>query len=181
LPASNLTSTQNKKSNNNEIKKVTHLGLSIKGNEAFVLHITNALNLVSEKAPEEFAMLKKYVMRIEQYEKSGMRVESKTIELADPTTFHSLEWCASVLVHEAFHSKFYHDYMKNNPGQAIPYDVYAGTEIEKKCNVLQAEVGEKIGLSQDDIEYLRKADGKHGDTDGDGDIDDDDYKLRDWE
>jgi hypothetical protein len=161
-------------------KREKYKKLTIFGKPDFIAQISNALRLLEEKSPEEAAIVFDYVVEIKQHDKSGMRVEKKTIELADRTTFHSVQWCASVLVHEAYHSKIYTEYQKKHPASVVPYEVYGGEKAEKACNLLQAKVGEKIGLGKDDIEYLLKGDGKHGDIDGDGDVDENDYKLRDW-
>jgi hypothetical protein len=176
----NQSSQSTTTSSSTQVRREKHKNVTIIGNEDFIKQIKDALALLEYKAPEECAIVTDYVLEIKQHERSGMRVEKKCIELADRTTFYSLEWCASVLVHEANHSKIYTEHKKKNPYSPVAYEVYGGAKAERICNLLQAKTGEKIGLNKSDIDYLLKGDGKHGDIDGDGDVDEDDYKLRDW-
>jgi hypothetical protein len=162
------------------IKTERYKNLTLVGKDKFLKQIKSALSLLEKKTPNDSKFVYDYVVRIQQFDRSGMRVQSKIMDLADRTTFHSLEWITSVLVHEACHSNLYHEYLKKYPNSSVPIKVHSSPEAEIKCNKVQAEVGKKIGMKKSDIDYLLNADGKHADIDGDGDSDWDDYNLRDW-
>lgn len=158
--------------------------LVIKGTSEFEDQISRALALLNEKAPEAHDMVNEYVGKIEQGKRSGMAPYKITprISLADKTTYYSLTWCASVLAHEAFHSKLYHDYRKKYRWRfwTVPKEVWKSFEAERKCLKHQLEVLKQINASIYEINYVAMGDGTHGDVNGDGKLDRTDYLLRDW-
>ncbi len=155
--------------------------IDVVGNETFIVQVKKAQELMKNKAPEEFEIIKNYVGLIRQAEHSGMLAYSQppTYELNDRTAFYSITWCAGTIAHDAYHSKLYNDY-KRSIGGAVPDDVWMGQDAEKKCMGFQVEVMKKIGSPEHEIRYLNSLDGTYYDVNKDGRYDEDDYKKRDW-
>jgi hypothetical protein len=152
----------------------------------FINKIDKALQLLKSKAPDEFKMMQSVIVKIRATRASGANYneEVMTIEIAKRTFDASLEWLASVLIHEAQHIKKYIDTGKKYGGAYQMTDKKAALQAmideELECNRVQLVVLEKIGGKQFDIEYLRAQKGDHFDIDKDGDYDWDDYNRRDW-
>ncbi len=100
-------------------------------------------------------------------------------EMADPTTFASVTWCAGSIAHDALHSKQYHDF-KATHGAPVPSEVWTGKKSELACIAFQLEVLEKIGAPERELEHLKQLDGRHYDVNGDGKYSMEDYWQRDW-
>ena len=161
------------------VKKAT--SPEVIGNDKFKKQVTAALKLLRKKAPKVYKMVTTYVGRIEQGKHSGMWAykEPPTYELADPTAFYSVTWCASTIAHDAYHSKLYHDHRKKH-GRSVPKEVWTGVEAEKKCIAVQLQTMKEIGAPEHEVEHLGKQTGTHYDVDKDGDFDWEDYNKRDW-
>jgi len=146
--------------------------IEIIGDQEFIRQVEAALTLLKDKDPEAFSMVEKYIGRIEQGDHSGMWAykDPPTFELTDRTAFYSVTWCASVIAHDSYHSKLYHDYRSTHSG-SVPDDVWRGVEAERQCIAYQLNVAIKIGAPQREIDYLKSLDGTHGNTP---------YKERDW-
>lgn len=155
--------------------------VEILGSAKFKNQVSRALTLLKKEAPEAFAIVIKYVGRIEQGKRSGMWAYKNppTFEVADRTAFYSITWCASTIAHDAFHSKLYHDY-KEKHSRRVPDDVWVGVEAEKKCLKHQLVVLKKIKAPKHEVTHLLKFDGTHNDINKDGRYDSEDYKKRDW-
>jgi hypothetical protein len=149
--------------------------------------IKQAVTLVKTKAPDEFKIMQTYIVKIRSTEISGANFneEVMTIDIAKRTFEASLEWLASVLIHETQHIRKYKDTGKKYGDANLLTDKKAALQImideELECNKIQLVVLEKVGGSQFEIDYLRNQKGDHFDIDKDGDYDWDDYRLRDWE
>ena len=89
-------------------------GIQIKGTTKFNEQVVSALILLRDKSPEGYRIVTNYIGAINQARRSGMRVDfvPPTFEMANPTAFYSLTWCAGSIAHDSFHSKIYHDYRK---------------------------------------------------------------------
>lgn len=155
--------------------------IEIVGDERFTQQVRSALSLLAERAPDEFREISRYVGRIRHAERSGMRAydEPPTYELADPTAFYSVSWCAGTIAHDAFHSKLYHDYRAEH-GEPVPSDVWTGQRAEQRCNAFQLAVLRKVRAPDREIDWMLSQDGSHADVNGDGTIDARDYLLRNW-
>ena len=153
----------------------------------FTTKIKQAIELLKEKAPEEYKMMQSVIVKIRATRASGANYneEVMTIDIAKRTFDASLEWLASVLIHESQHIKKYKDTGKKYGGAFEMTDKKAALQAmideELECNKIQVTVLEKIGGTQFDIDYLKAQKGDHFDIDKDGDYDWDDYNLRDWE
>lgn len=156
-------------------------------NEAeFVDKIDKALQLLKNKAPDEFKTMQSVIGKIRATKASGANYNEKimTIEIAKLTFDASLEWLASVLIHETQHIKKYKDTGKKYGGAFEMTDKKAALQTmineELECNRIQVAVLEKIGGTKYEIDYLKAQKGDHFDIDKDGDYDWDDYNSRTW-
>src|SRR4051812_31443245 len=70
--------------------------IEVVGSARFSNQVFQALLLLETKAPEAYSIITNYVGRIQQGTHSGMWAYKTppTYEMADPTAFYSLTWCA---------------------------------------------------------------------------------------
>lgn len=132
--------------------------LQIKGDSANTALTNQAIDLLKTKAPEDLEFVYKYIAIIEIADQgSGMyvwevpprcKIGLKTIEAGTI-------WYASVLVHEANHSKQYSDYQKAHPGKSVPESVYYGRAPEAECLNIQYKVLEKVGATKETLDYVK--------------------------
>ena len=157
-------------------------GLEIIGTTKFQLQVVTALTLLREKSPQAYQITTNHVQIIKQSQRSGMRLDlaTPTFELADPTAYYSITWCASSIAHDSMHSKIYYDFLKANPGVQKPLDWNSQVDEEKKCNAHQLQVLRSVGAPLLEINHCAAQDGKHADVNKDGKYDWDDYKKGNW-
>lgn len=155
--------------------------IDIEGSPEYRKQVGQALNLLKNKAPNAYQIVKKYVGKILQNKRSGMAAfeNPPTYKMSDRTAFYSLTWCAGTIAHDSYHSKLYHDY-REKKGEPVPYEIWAGFEAEKKCIKHQMETLMLIEAPLHEINHCTSLDGTHGDTNKDGVLDFRDYELRDW-
>ncbi|MBV8357797.1 MAG: hypothetical protein JO189_07655 [Deltaproteobacteria bacterium] len=149
--------------------------ITIVGSEAFIDQVRKALTLLQSKSPSSYPVVKKYIGRIKEGTTSGMyayynpptfQMSAKEALLNESNKDYALQWCASVIVHDAYHSKKYHDYQAahgHSPG-SHPYPpiyVWAGEAVERECLAFQRKVCGEIGAYQTICEYLKKCDGRY--------------------
>ncbi|MEL6110262.1 MAG: hypothetical protein AAFU85_30000 [Planctomycetota bacterium] len=153
----------------------------IEGNQRFVEQVGSAMKLMKDKTPRVYDLIQKNVAIVKQGKRSGMWAfrDPPTFEMADPTAFYSITWCAGSIAHDAFHSKLYRDYL-DAKGRPVPNAVWTGREAELKCLSFQLDVLEKVGASRREIEHCRAQNGEHFDIDKDGNYEWSDYFQRNW-
>ena len=149
--------------------------IKIVGSEAFVDHVRKALTLLQTKSPSGYPVVKEYIGRIKEGTTSGMyayynpptfQMSAKEALLSESNKNYALQWCASVIVHDAYHSKKYHDYQEthaHSPG-SHPYPpiyVWTGEAVERECIAFQKKVCGEIKAHQTIREYLEKSDGRY--------------------
>ncbi len=153
---------------------------------AFTNKIEKALQLLKNKAPDEFKTMQFFIVKIRAWNVSGANYneEVMTIDIAKATFDASLEWLASVLIHETHHIKKYKETGKKLGDAHLMTDKKAALQVmieeELECNRVQLVVLEKIGGKKFEIDYLKAQKGDHFDIDKDGDYDWDDYNNRNW-
>ncbi len=155
--------------------------IEIRGNQKYKRQVQACLNLLATKAPQDYALVKRYVGVISQGDRSGMWAweTPPRYEMSDTTAYHSLTWCAGTIAHDAYHSFLYQRH-KGVSSKQPDYDKWAGPGAERKAIEFQVKVMKKIGASDHQINYLKSLDGHHGDVNKDGKLDKQDYKLRNW-
>jgi hypothetical protein len=88
--------------------------ITVVGSEAFIDHVRKALALLQSKSPSGYPVVKKYIGRIKEGITSGMyayynpptfQMSAKEALLNESNKDYALQWCASAIVHDAYHSK----------------------------------------------------------------------------
>ena len=130
--------------------KVKFEGIEIEGDKRFINHTKKALRLLKNKAPYYYKLfVYKFIRRIKLYRLSGVCLDSIFL-VSKKTAFPGLRWYASNIVHESCH--LWRNARGLKPG---------GTKAELECIRVQIKVGLLIGLSKQNIKYLKSLDGTH--------------------
>jgi hypothetical protein len=133
------------------------------GSTQFINQVRQALLLLKTRDADAYAIVTKYVGRIEEGKRSGMWAYKTppTYEMSDSTAFYSVTWCAATIAHDSFHSKLYHDYQTAH-SEAVPDEIWTGTSAEQQCMKHQLAVMKRIGTTQFEIDYAQtQADGHY--------------------
>lgn len=152
----------------------------------FTNKIQKALDLLSNKSNSHLLTIKTYTKIIQASAASGANFNASemTIEIARTTFDASLEWLASVLVHENHHIKLYKDTGKKFGDAHKMADKKAALQVmineELECNRIQCEALRNVGGTEDEIKYLKAQKGDHFDVNKDGLYDSADYGSRTW-
>ena len=152
----------------------------------FTNKIQKALDLLSSKSNSHLLTIKSYTKVIQAAANSGANFNASemTIEIARATFDASLEWLASVLVHENHHIKKYKDSGKKFGDAHKMTDKKAALQVmideELECNRIQCEALRNVGGSEHEINYLKAQKGDHFDVNKDGLYDEKDYGSRTW-
>jgi hypothetical protein len=152
----------------------------------FTTKIEKALNLLNTKSNSHLLTIKTYTQTIKATAASGANFNGTemTIEIARSTFDASLEWLASVLVHENHHLKKFKDSGKKFGDAHKMSDKKAALQVmineELECNRMQVEALKKVGGSDHEVKYLLAQKGDHFDVNKDGLYDSSDYGSRTW-
>lgn len=131
--------------------------IKISGDAACISSTTDALKLLSDKAPTHYATVIKYIGIIAcQSAGSGMFAYENPPRyvVGDATRNAGTIWYAGTIAHDAGHSKLYHDYLDAHPGGGVPDDVWTGQSAEATCLAAQADALKEIGADQSTIDYV---------------------------
>ncbi len=133
--------------------------LEIKGDEDCLKRTNEALNLIKEKAESHYNEVKKYIGIIECTERqSGMAAYENPprFQVGRSTYQSDTIWYAGTIVHDAHHSKLYHDYLQNHPSEiTVPYEAWGGRDSEQRCIDVQLDALQKIGADQYILDYVK--------------------------
>jgi hypothetical protein len=152
----------------------------------FTNKIQKALDLLNNKSNSHLLTIKSYTKIIQASPASGANFNASemTIDIGRSTFDASLEWLASVLVHENHHIKKYKDTGKKFGDAHKMTDKRAALQVmideELECNRIQCEALRNVGGSEHEIQYLQAQRGDHFDVNKDGLYDSQDYGSRNW-
>lgn len=152
----------------------------------FTNKIQKALELLDKKSNSHLLTIKSYTKIIRAAAVSGANFNEAemTIDISKTTFDASLEWLASVLVHENHHLKKYKDSGKKFGDAHLMSDKKAALQVmineELECNRIQCAALKKVGGAKHEIEYLDSQKGDHFDVNRDGLYDRSDYGSRTW-
>jgi hypothetical protein len=152
----------------------TYDGIMIVGEDrAYVERVKKALEK-AQASSYGYPIIKQYIGLIQEVKPpSGMRAYanppafgmSRSVAFANEDEEFALFWCASSIVHDAYHSKLYRDYADDH--WHVPASVWTGQKAELECNKHQIMFLEGLGAhgSTHIIEhltrYLKGLDGRH--------------------
>ena len=131
----------------------------ISGDSICVSQTEKALNLLKREVPNHFGIANQYIGEIRCVESgSGMAAWSKPpVFLAGEKTVEAgTIWYAGTIIHDACHSKQYHDYLAMNSVSSTPGEVYSGREAEAQCLAAQLDALRGIGAPPHMLDYVRE-------------------------
>lgn len=134
--------------------------IEIQGDAECHTDVTSALDLLEQKAPTDYVMSLGAIGVIECVALgSGMEAygEPPRFKLGDVTRQYSVTWLAGSIVHDANHSRLYHDYEASNPGVPVPDSAWSGARAESVCLQEQIEAMEAIGAPDAEIAMIKNA------------------------
>ncbi len=131
--------------------------ITIIGDDAFTDRTKVALSFIEKGAPESYMLVTNYIGVIQQYECSGMRAYDSppTYHVGERTSNASVLWYASTIVHDAYHSKLYNDYLKER-GKPVPGEIWTGREPENACLSAQEDFLRAVNAPEKTIKHVRK-------------------------
>lgn len=157
--------------------KTTVDGIVLEGSNAFISRTTEAVTLLCNS--KSFGGVKKYVGRIKESERSGMRAYDKppTYEVGESTSTANVIWYASTIAHDTYHSKLYHEAGLRNG--KVPDEAWTGPTAEAVCNEFQKKVLQELRPKNPSVvdHYLKYL---QGIIDKKTDYYSGDYEKRDW-
>jgi hypothetical protein len=133
--------------------------VAIQGTPQFDEQVEKALALLKARSPAGYATVTNYIGIVQQNAHSGMEVhhDPPIFQLNTNSAYVSVTWCAGVIAHDSFHSKFYFDYKKQHPRAIrVPDDVYGGEQAERACLEHQISVLTDIGAPASEIDWCRQ-------------------------
>jgi hypothetical protein len=150
-------------------------GIRVRGSEAFVERTTAAMELLRRNSRADFDEVCAVVSAIEQAERSGTDVQTGRLSLAPASSLDcSLQWYASVLVHEAHHARLYRTEGTERTGDGV-------FTAEVECIGVQRTALRNVGGNAYELAWLKsQSDGRYPDVNHDGKYDWDDYNARHW-
>lgn len=135
--------------------------IKIVGDAGFTQNTERALDIIrGSKSGYELVM--NYIGVIKQVPQgSGMWAEEipPTFQVGDVTSNDSETWYASSIVHDAYHSKLYHDYLQEH--DTVPDDIWTGENAEMQCLTVQINFLKEIGAPQYEIDYAESMYGEN--------------------
>jgi len=117
-----------------------------------------ALELLKTKVPSFYKEVSIYIKVIKGVEKgSGMEAfaDPPTFLAGDKTRNYSPVWYAGCIVHDAVHSKLYHEYLRQHPGKKVPARAWTGKRSEEICIEQQITVLRRLKAPQYMVEHVK--------------------------
>lgn len=132
--------------------------IKITGDSTCITKTNQALTLLKNKAIVHYNIIIKFVGTIQCVNSgSGMYAwENPPRYVVGKATVNAgTIWYAGTLVHDACHSKEYHDYLLTHPGSTVPSNVYTGKSAEALCLNAQYDALVKIGATKSTLDYVK--------------------------
>ncbi|MCL2116303.1 MAG: InlB B-repeat-containing protein [Methanobrevibacter sp.] len=126
--------------------------IEIVGDATFMVNTRKALDVIKQ-SPKDYELVTSYIDRIKQSTSSGMAAYENppTFYVGDSTSTYSTTWYATCIVHDAYHSKLYHDYLATH--KTVPYNVWGNYTAEMKCVEVQISFQSVIRAPQHEIDH----------------------------
>lgn len=151
--------------------------IQVVGSEELQAKTRAALDLVRRTRHAE--TVRRFVAIIREAPRSGMRAydPEPTYEVGSATWRAAPTWYASTIVHDADHSRLYHEAAARGKGD-VPLLAWTGADAERTCLRSQAEALEDLDADTSTLAYVRgmiEAPTYQGDSSSDSD-----YRRRNW-
>lgn len=130
-------------------------GINLVGSAAFRAKTGAALALVRRTRHSE--MVSRYIAIIREARRSGMRADEQppTYEVGSATWQADPRWYASTIVHDAVHSRLYHE-ARAKGRREVPPLAWTGKEAEGICLQTQLEALDDLKAPATTLAYVRK-------------------------
>lgn len=143
-------------------KKSRHEAVTIYGSENFISATVKALELLKDKTPEAYQLVRTHVGDIVSGKPSAVFPDmlwlgpTYVIMGASYSEGSTIEYAAAI-AHEAYHCELYSKAEKANPGKRVQPNDYSGEQAEALCLQFQCDVLSKLGLDEERIkEYANQ-------------------------
>lgn len=133
---------------------------TIIGDSACVSQTKEALNLLKRKIPNHYNIANQYVGIIRCVERGSAmftHLDPPEYRVGRRTREAGAIWYSSTIVHDACHSKQYHDYLAIHSVTYVPDDVYIGREPELQCLAAQYNALKGVDAPDHMLEYVRES------------------------
>ena len=132
----------------------TWSSITIVGDATFTRNTQNALNLIRRNAPTFYTTVLRYIGVIQQGTSSGMWawLEPPTFVVGRATYSASVTWYASAIVHDAIHSKQYHQHLAIYG--YVPDNVWTGLDAEMEALEIQRSFLMQVDAPIHEIQHL---------------------------
>jgi hypothetical protein len=141
----------------------TPVDIVIDGSSDCVTKTYQALNLLKSKDIDHYNLVMTYIGKITcttSGSGTGMYAWEKPprYQIGMTSVNAGIPWYASTIVHDAWHSKLYNDYMATADPSVVyaPNDVWTGETAELACLEVQYESLSAIGGSQAELDWLKE-------------------------
>ena len=133
----------------------TRENILIEGDARFVENTQRALNIIQTGSPASYVMVLRYIGILRQGQSSGMWawLDPPVFVVGPGTSNATSTWYASAIVHDAIHSKQYHDHLAVHGH--VPDEVWTGLAAEMEALDIQIKFLIKIGAPQSEIDYAK--------------------------
>jgi hypothetical protein len=127
--------------------------ITIKGDAGFVRNTQKALDIIHAGSQSGYELVKRYIAVIEQSSFTGMRAfdNPPTFQVGSATYNSSATWYASTIIHDAYHSKLYHEALERHG--YVANDMWTGYDAEMLCLSVQIDFLKEIGAPQREIDH----------------------------
>lgn len=132
--------------------------VKIVGDQTCIDQTNQALNLLKSQTSDDYNNVVKYIGIIECAEQgSGMYAweNPPRFKVGKITRDAGTIWYAGTIVHDAWHSKLYHDYLDTHPEESVPNEIWTGKDAEQKCLDVQSSALQKIGADQTTLDHVK--------------------------
>ncbi len=133
--------------------------IQIIGTDNCVTQTNEALSLLRNKSKTHYDIVITYIGVIECTDtQSGMHAWEKPprFQVGNATRNAGTIWYAGTIVHDAWHSKQYNDYVLTQGTTAVPAEVYSGKNAEAECLDMQHDALSNIGATQSTLDYIQE-------------------------
>jgi len=135
--------------------------IEIIGSNNFKQEITKALELIKQVSPQDYKMVTdniQIIRYVKNHSNHGVlpQLQKPTFDVSDKDISHCTMWTASIIIHDAYHSKLYNEYKQLNPNKPVPDAVWMGEKAEKQCMDVQKNFLIKAKAPKNLIDYIDK-------------------------
>ena len=150
----NITTTQDRIYPSTGPSVGTWAAIIIEGDATFKINTQAALDFIRNYDLETFKMVARYIGVIRQGSSSGMWawLDPPTFVVGRATSDSSTIWYAGTIVHDAVHSKQYHQHLAIYGH--VPYEVWTGMDAEMEALDIQISFLRRVGAPESYISWL---------------------------